>query len=401
MKRNNLLHIITATTFLILLLLLVLFPNNSFNAAKNGLYIWLNNVLPALLPFFFGSEILIGLGVIHFIGILLEPIMQPIFNVPGIGSFIYTMSITSGYPMGTKIVSELRNRNLYSKEEGQRLLSLCSTSGPLFIIGSVSIGMFKNPYLGGLIAISHYLGSIATGLTFRNYGNDRLRDLSWESSKKQGPFQALYQARIEDGRKLGILLGDAARNSINTLLIIGSFIIFFSVLTELLSIINFFELFCLFLSPLLSIFNVSEELIKGLLSGILEITNGANIISKTSDPLLIKGIFTSFIIAWGGFSIHAQAISFISKTDLRIMPYLLGKLIHGIYSSILFYILLRLLIELDIPTPVFNHYIQPFISYSWLNLLFLGSILFLSTISTLIFTGLLVLIVNKNRILHK
>ena len=64
MKRNNLLHIITATTFLILLLLLVLFPNNSFNAAKNGLYIWLNNVLPALLPFFFGSEILIGLGVI-------------------------------------------------------------------------------------------------------------------------------------------------------------------------------------------------------------------------------------------------------------------------------------------------------------------------------------------------
>src|SRR5690554_6427398 len=169
-NRNNFLHTITAFIFLTLLLLLVLFPSNSYNAAKNGLFIWFNNVLPALLPFFIGSEILIGLGVVHFIGVLLEPIMKPVFNVPGVGSFIYTMSITSGYPMGAKITSELRKRNLYSKEEGQRLLALCSTSGPLFIIGSVSIGMFKNPYLGILIVFSHYFGSIATGLTFRNYG---------------------------------------------------------------------------------------------------------------------------------------------------------------------------------------------------------------------------------------
>ena len=77
--------------------------------------------------------------------------MYPLFRVPGIGSFAYAMSITSGYPMGTKIVSDLRNQNLCSIEEGQRLLALCSTSGPLFVIGAVAVGMFNNLYLGVIL----------------------------------------------------------------------------------------------------------------------------------------------------------------------------------------------------------------------------------------------------------
>src|SRR5690606_32732679 len=93
---------------LFLVITIILYPGESVSSAYNGLVIWATLVVPALLPFFIGSEILINLGVVKFFGVLLEPIMRPIFNVPGEGSFAFAMSITSGYPVGAKIVSRLR-----------------------------------------------------------------------------------------------------------------------------------------------------------------------------------------------------------------------------------------------------------------------------------------------------
>ena len=65
---------------------MVQYPKESFDSAIMGLNLWWNVVFPALLPFFILSEILMGLGVVHFIGVLLEPLMRPLFNVPGVGA---------------------------------------------------------------------------------------------------------------------------------------------------------------------------------------------------------------------------------------------------------------------------------------------------------------------------
>ncbi len=63
-------------------------PKLSLNSATAGINTWFNIILPSLLPFFIISEILIGLGFIDFIGKLLEPLMKPLFNMPGEGVFI-------------------------------------------------------------------------------------------------------------------------------------------------------------------------------------------------------------------------------------------------------------------------------------------------------------------------
>ena len=49
-------------------------------------------------PFFAMSEIMIGLGVVHFMGVLVEPIMRPVFRIPGEGAFAVVMGLASGYP---------------------------------------------------------------------------------------------------------------------------------------------------------------------------------------------------------------------------------------------------------------------------------------------------------------
>lgn len=387
---GNKISIYTTTIgFSMILILIIIFPNTSYQAAKNGVDIWFNNVFPALLPFFIGTELLMGLGVVHFLGVLLEPIMYPFFKVPGTGSFVYVMSITSGYPMGAKLTSDLRSRKICSRIEGQRLLALCSTSGPLFIIGTVAIGMFNKPFLGGVIAISHYIGSFLLGLVFRYYGSDKKIEHSKE--RKFNPLQALYQGRLEDGRNLGVLMGDSVKNSINTLLVIGGFIIFFSVLIELFDVIMIFDLFSLLISPISYNLNLSPELIKGLSSGLLEITNGIDIISKTNDSLLIQVVATSFIIAWGGFSIHAQAINFIGKTDLKVSPYIIAKIFHGLFASVSCFVLIKIFLPYShaLSVPTFLSYNTTLLKeLTWINRFIFSTEFYISMLLFLLVMGI-------------
>ncbi len=78
---------------------LIIFSGQSFKSAQFGFYLWLNVVFPSLFPFFVASALLQGTGLIRAAGILLEPIMRPMFNVPGVGSFAFAMGISSGYPI--------------------------------------------------------------------------------------------------------------------------------------------------------------------------------------------------------------------------------------------------------------------------------------------------------------
>ena len=101
-----------------------------------------------------------GLGVVHFMGVLLEPIMRPVFNVPGTGAFVMAMGYTSGAPIGTMLSVELRKKNLCTRMEAERLMSFTNNSSPLFIFGAVAVGMFNNPALGLILAFSHYSANL-------------------------------------------------------------------------------------------------------------------------------------------------------------------------------------------------------------------------------------------------
>ena len=157
----------------LIILGIVLAPKSAIKAATGGISIWLNILMPSLLPFIIGANLIVSLKIVDILGILINPLTQKIFNVSGRSGLIFAISMVSGYPVGSKFASELRQQNKISKYEGQRLVSFCSTSGPLFIIGSVGTGMLKNPHLGYIMLLCHYLASLAVGIIFRNYGKEK------------------------------------------------------------------------------------------------------------------------------------------------------------------------------------------------------------------------------------
>ena len=172
--------------FLLFTLCLIIFSNNNLVAAKSGLKLWANSVVPSLFPFFVATELLSRTNIINILGKLLNKIMKPLFNVRGEGSFAFIMGIISGYPIGAKIASQFRQDNICSKEECERLLSFTNNSGPLFIIGTVGISMFGNSTIGLLLFITHLLSCITVGIIFRfwKYKKSTFNNTSFNNYKK-------------------------------------------------------------------------------------------------------------------------------------------------------------------------------------------------------------------------
>ncbi|BDG61573.1 nucleoside recognition domain-containing protein [Caldinitratiruptor microaerophilus] len=117
-----------------LTLILAIYPEEGFRAARDGMRIFFEIVFPSLLPFFILSEILLGLGVVHFIGVLFEPLMRPLFNVPGEGAFVLSMGLAAGYPMDAVITAKFRRSGMCTRVEGERMLSFSNTADPIFLL---------------------------------------------------------------------------------------------------------------------------------------------------------------------------------------------------------------------------------------------------------------------------
>ena len=331
--------VLLATSVTMMAVGLIIFPQESFEASKGGLNIWWTIVFPSLLPFLIFSELLISFGVVRFIGVMLEPFMRPLFRVPGVGGFVWAMGLASGFPAGARFTVRLRQEEQLTRIEAERLVCFTNSSNPLFLFVAVAVGFFHNPHLGIILALSHYLGNICVGIIMRFY--------RWKEEKSHAKvmtklpsirqaFSQMHRTRIKETRPFGSLLGDAVLSSIQTLLMIGGFIILFSVVNKLLFHMNITGLLASGVGGILHIFNFPDSLSLPFISGMFEMTLGSKLTSTVEEATLFQQtVMTSFILAFYGFSIQAQVASIIAATDIRFTPFFLARIAHGLLASII------------------------------------------------------------------
>lgn len=214
---------------------LVLYSNTNLQAAKDGLKLWANSVVPSLFPFFVATEILCNTNLIYIAGKILNKPIQKIFNVPGEGAIALIMGIISGYPTGAKIAVNFRENNICSKEEGERLLAFTNNSGPLFILGTVGISLFGDVRVGYILLISHIISCLIVGVIFKNWKKDKNKTYLGLVKKVEKP----KNIELKD---LGEILGTAIKKSIITILNIGGFIVIFSVILSIIENSGFFNI---------------------------------------------------------------------------------------------------------------------------------------------------------------
>lgn len=294
--------------FLILFIIfLIMFSKTNILAVQNAISLFFEKVFPSLFPFFIAVDLLSHTNIINILNTILSPIMKPLFNVSGKGAFPFIIGIISGYPTGAKIVSDFRKNNICTKVECERLLAYTNNSGPLFIIGTVGSSLFLSTEIGILLLITHIFGTLTVGIIFRFYKNNYYRNENIVDELDIDNFSSI--------------LTESIFNSFKTTGMIFGFIIMFSIINNILLTSGILKLF--------------PSAIIGSILSTCEITNGINYISMIkSSNLTIQLILTSFFLGFGGISVLMQVYSIISKTDLSIKPYILGKLLHGLTSAI-------------------------------------------------------------------
>lgn len=260
--------------------------------------------------------------------------MKLIFKVPGISAFAFIMGSISGYPVGARIVTSLRNNNLISKEQGERLLSFTNNSGPLFIIATIGIGLFGNSTIGILLLVVHLFSAISVAILLGLFSKN-----AYCNSTETTKFDVTKSPITVNS--LGSVLSKAILDSVNTLFLIGGFIVLFSVIISIFMHCGVFYALKNLLTPVFTFFNVNPEFIESILVGILEVTNGVNMISNVHvKNISINLILTAFVLGFGGISVTLQILSVISNSDLSIKPYILGKLMQASFSAFYVYIAL-------------------------------------------------------------
>ena len=343
--RKNILPLI----FIIFTICLVVFSKSNLTATKNGLTLWATCVVPSLFPFFVITNLLSHTKIVSFIGRLLDRFMRPLFNVPGIGGFAFIMGLISGYPVGAKIVSDFRDNNLVSKDEGERLLAFTNNSGPLFIISSVGISLLGDTKTGMLLLFTHILSCITVGIILGNFSKtsnyEYIQTNSYYNKKENKDISNVTL------KNLGEVLGNSISNSISTLLLIGGFVVIFSVLISILNQTHIIEILAQFFKPILGFLGFDLNFAKPLVSGILELTNGVSLVSDVHVKAISQNIvLCAFLLGFGGLSVLLQVFSIVSKTDLSMKKYFIGKLLQGFTAALYTFLALKFIpfLNLDI-----------------------------------------------------
>lgn len=324
--------------FLCFTFCLLLFSKSNLPAVKSGLSLWVNSVIPSLFPFFVATELLMHTNIVTILGNILNKYMQSIFNIRGEGGFAFIMGIISGYPVGAKIASQFRENNICSKEECERLLSFTNNSGPLFIIGTVGILMFKNTTIGILLFVTHLLACISVGIIFRFWKkNQTSKSYSYSGASNNKKTNSVSFSN------LGEVLAESITSSISTVLLIGGFVVIFSSIISILKSSGVLIACCNIVKPIFCALHIDTSFVMPLLTGFLEITNGISGISNIAcKKISINIILSAFLLGFGGISVLLQVLSITSKTDLSIKPYIYGKILQGFLAAFYTYICINI-----------------------------------------------------------
>jgi sporulation integral membrane protein YlbJ len=314
-------------------------PRTTSEAAREGLYMCIDVLIPSLFPFFVLSTLVIEMNMTRPLGRMMEPVMRPLFRVNGSCSAAVILGFLGGYPVGAKCAISLYEKGRCSKVEAERLLAFCNNSGPAFILGAAGVGILGSSRAGWLLYLSHTAASLTVGLLFRFY------------KTKDQPTVDIKQASVK--KEVRSNFTDAfitsVKSSFESVFYISAFVIFFTAVVRLLFTSGAFPAAASALSSILAPLGLTEDMIEDLLTGLVELTSGLfSVRDDTTAGLRGKIAMAAFMLGWAGLSVHCQVLSFAARSGLSSRTYIWGKILHASISALYAY-LLTVRIGLDIP----------------------------------------------------
>ena len=238
--------------------------------------IWFKNIVPNLLPMFIISSLIINSNLIFNLCDILGKPFSYIFKTSKYGIFVYLLSLISGSPSNAKYINDLKNNNLITKAESDKLLTFTTNYNPLLIISLLSLFLPKTISIKILIII--IISNLIVGLLNRNI-----------------PCTIINNKNICINK---INISNILKDTIDTLLMILGTLIFFNLIINLLPITN--------------------SILKNIFNGSLEITTALSNIKYLNINNNFKIVLSILYLSFGGISIHTQIKSILPDTNYNL-----------------------------------------------------------------------------------
>lgn len=303
--------LLTAAT-LLLLIFLLFHPQEGLIAARTGMNLWLNNLIPALLPFIILTGVLIHTDGIEKILAPFEPLFSTLLGVNVYGGYVFLLGLLCGYPMGAKLASDMYESGKISRREAEYLTTYCNNASPAFIITYLGRICLKNAVSIPRLFLCLFLSDFICMMFFRFFVYRNHIQTFTHNEKKETSATPLS----------GSILDVSIMNGFETITRLGGYILLFSILAGCISLYWPF-------SP------VSRY----ILLGFTEITTGLSLIADSGLPFTVRCILSAAAVAFGGMCILAQTRSILHR-DLHFLPCLTAKCLNATLTAILTCLLL-------------------------------------------------------------
>ncbi len=302
------------------MIMMLIKPGYYLDSARRGLSLYATSVLPSLFPFYFFSLLLTYIGSAKVVSGIFQKPVRLLYNTPKESSYILLLSMLSGYPVGASMTAELYKAGALTEKEAKAVAAFASTSGPIFILGTVGSAVFNDVRVGAVILAAHYASALLNGLIFRVRHNTRAKN-----KKIDLDFEKYPPIRISSSEDQDSLMSRTIANSTLNMLFVGGYIVLCGMLVDTLSLFNADALIISALGE------TAGQPVVALINGIIEMTRGsiacAECTQKNIGIALCAGI-----ISLGGLSVALQNFTFLSKCRMTFTQIAVRKLTQSIIA---------------------------------------------------------------------
>ena len=342
-KIINVFSVILITAFITLT---IASPQPCKEGAINGILICGRVIIPSLYPFTVCVLFIIRSGVLQRLNFF-SPVTNKLFCITAEQFSIMLLSFVGGFPVGAKLINEYIRAKKLTPQQGAAMLNYCINAGPAFIIGAIGVGIIGSEKIGYILLVSHIAASVL--LCF----------LSRFSKVEKTAVAPILTPKISPADNFVLSATEGAVSIFN----ICAFVILFSAVNAYLKVLSVHW---------------------GGFKYLLYVTEVTNAITYTDNILLI-----SFLLGLSGICIWCQVLSATKALKPNLILFVAFRLLHGIFSMILTYLLLKLF-PVTLPTFSSNHsfslsalYSTPALTVSMLSMI----IIFLISLSAKKYKG--------------
>ncbi len=272
-------------SFLLILFSLLLFHTQAITGAQNGLLLWYQILIPSLLPFILVTNALSETNSYRLLADKLHPLLKNrTYEIIAV-----LLGNLCGYPIGGKIIHDFTQYGYLTKKRGDTLLAFSSQASPMFIIGYIHDHILRSICPLPVFLCSIYLPTI----------------LAYFLHKENLYTTPAVNSDMSAGYKTS--LPDTFLQAVKTMVLIGIYVMIFSILYEIL------EPVC------------RTNLLRVPLS-FLEITTGLNLLKQSVSRHFLYLPLVGALTTFGGLCSIFQISCVFTGAKMNIKKYLRSKL---------------------------------------------------------------------------